>query len=277
MPEESFLEETYYHRVAPGARLRRCSASTPPTASSTRRVAVGDRDTVLVPARLPHRLGPARLRPLLPERDGRPHARLGHRQRPRPRMDAAMSTATTTATRLLDNYVGGAWTPPPPPRRSTSPTPRPARCSPACRCRRRPTSTPPCSAARAALPEWRAVSVIARARQLFALREGLVARKEDLARSVTTEMGKTIVDARAEVGAHDRDGRGRVRDPDDDAGPHPRGRRRATSTPRRSASRSACARRSCRSTSRRWCRSGSCRSRSRAATRSSSSRPSRCR
>jgi malonate-semialdehyde dehydrogenase (acetylating)/methylmalonate-semialdehyde dehydrogenase len=43
------------------------------------------------------------------------------------------------------------------------------------------------------------VSVIERARRLFALREGLVARQEDLAQSVTAEMGKTIVDARAEV------------------------------------------------------------------------------
>ena len=79
-------------------------------------------------------------------------------------------------------------------------------------------------AARAALPAWRAVSVIERGRRLFALREGLDARREELARSVTTEMGKTLVDARAEVGADDRDGRGRLRDPDDDAGPDPRGR-----------------------------------------------------
>ena len=54
-------------------------------------------------------------------------------------------------------------------------------------------------AARAALPPWRDVSVIARARKLFALREGLDNRREELARSVTTEMGKTIADARAEV------------------------------------------------------------------------------
>jgi malonate-semialdehyde dehydrogenase (acetylating)/methylmalonate-semialdehyde dehydrogenase len=54
-------------------------------------------------------------------------------------------------------------------------------------------------AAREALLEWRAVSTIARARKLFELRERLVARSEDLARSVTTEMGKTLVDARAEV------------------------------------------------------------------------------
>jgi malonate-semialdehyde dehydrogenase (acetylating) / methylmalonate-semialdehyde dehydrogenase len=43
------------------------------------------------------------------------------------------------------------------------------------------------------------VSTIARARKLFELRERLVARSEDLARSVTMEMGKTIADARAEV------------------------------------------------------------------------------
>jgi malonate-semialdehyde dehydrogenase (acetylating)/methylmalonate-semialdehyde dehydrogenase len=55
------------------------------------------------------------------------------------------------------------------------------------------------AAARAALRPWRAVSTIARARKLFDLRERLVARQEDLARSVTTEMGKTLVDARAEV------------------------------------------------------------------------------
>ena len=55
------------------------------------------------------------------------------------------------------------------------------------------------AAARAALPEWRAVSVIARARKLFELRERLNARSEELARSVTAEMGKTIGDARAEV------------------------------------------------------------------------------
>src|SRR5205807_5709092 len=54
-------------------------------------------------------------------------------------------------------------------------------------------------AARAALPEWRAVSTIGRARKLFELRERLVARSNELARSVTTEMGKTIADARAEV------------------------------------------------------------------------------
>jgi malonate-semialdehyde dehydrogenase (acetylating)/methylmalonate-semialdehyde dehydrogenase len=56
------------------------------------------------------------------------------------------------------------------------------------------------AAARAALPAWRGVAVPERARRLFALREKLVARQDELARSVTIEMGKTLPDARAEVG-----------------------------------------------------------------------------
>ena len=107
---------------------------------------------------------------------------------------------SATATRLLDNYVAGAWTP------ATAATgeldvTRPATGEVLARV---PLSGPAdvdeaVAAARAALPEWRAVSTIARARKLFELRERLVARSEDLARSVTMEMGKTIADARAEV------------------------------------------------------------------------------
>ena len=55
------------------------------------------------------------------------------------------------------------------------------------------------AAARAALPGWRAVSVIKRAQLLFRLREAMSARAGELAKSVTLEMGKTIGDARAEV------------------------------------------------------------------------------
>ncbi|MGK2956578.1 MAG: CoA-acylating methylmalonate-semialdehyde dehydrogenase [Solirubrobacterales bacterium] len=55
-------------------------------------------------------------------------------------------------------------------------------------------------AARAALPAWRGVSTIARARKLFELREKLEARKDEIARTVVLEMGKTLPDATAEVG-----------------------------------------------------------------------------
>jgi len=100
---------------------------------------------------------------------------------------------------VLDNYVGGAWT-----RASAGealPVTNPATGEVLARV---PLSSgadldAAVAAARAALPAWRAVSVIERARRLFTLREALDARREDLARSVTTEMGKTIGDARAEV------------------------------------------------------------------------------
>ena len=106
---------------------------------------------------------------------------------------------TTPTTRMLDNYVAGRWTPPPATTRWTSRTPRRARCSPACRSRPPPTSTPPSPPRARRCPQWRAVSAIGRSQKLFALRQGLVERREDLARSVTTEMGKTLPDARAEV------------------------------------------------------------------------------
>ena len=49
LPDETYLEETYYHRLEPAAGLRASSASTPTTARSTRRMAVEDGDVVLVP------------------------------------------------------------------------------------------------------------------------------------------------------------------------------------------------------------------------------------
>src|SRR5215217_4354007 len=106
---------------------------------------------------------------------------------------------TTPSTRLLDNYVAGRWTP------ATGDdaldVTNPATGDVLARV---PLSgagdlDAAVSAARAALPEWRAVSAIGRSQKLFALRAGLVDRHEDLAGSATTEMGKTLPDARAEV------------------------------------------------------------------------------
>src|ERR1700722_6305069 len=106
---------------------------------------------------------------------------------------------TSTALRTLNNYVGGQWVASE--SADTLEVTNPANGELLAHV---PLSgaadlDAAVSAARAALPEWRAVSTIARARKLFELREGLEACKEELARSVTTEMGKTIVDARAEV------------------------------------------------------------------------------
>ena len=105
----------------------------------------------------------------------------------------------TADVRLLDNYIGGRWTSSS--SSETLPVNNPATGETLARV---PLSAgvdldAAVSAAREALPVWRAVSVIERGRRLFALRAGLDARREELARSVTTEMGKTIVDARAEV------------------------------------------------------------------------------
>src|SRR5215208_1474959 len=95
---------------------------------------------------------------------------------------------TTPSTRLLDNYVAGRWTP------ATGDdaldVTNPATGDVLARV---PLSgagdlDAAVSAARAALPEWRAVSAIGRSQKLFALRAGLVERREELARSVTTEM-----------------------------------------------------------------------------------------
>jgi malonate-semialdehyde dehydrogenase (acetylating) / methylmalonate-semialdehyde dehydrogenase len=104
-----------------------------------------------------------------------------------------------TQTRLLDNYIAGKWT-------ASAGSEALDVTNPASgeTLARVPLSSSAdldaaVAAARAALPAWREVSVIARARLLFGLREGLNSRREELARSVTTEMGKTIGDARAEV------------------------------------------------------------------------------
>src|ERR1700752_2524022 len=105
-----------------------------------------------------------------------------------------------TATRLLDNYIDGEWTP------ARAATGELDVVNPATGegLARVPLSGAAdldlaVRAAREALPGWRAVSTMARARKLFELRERLVARSDELARAVTTEMGKTIADATAEV------------------------------------------------------------------------------
>src|SRR4029077_11387880 len=84
---------------------------------------------------------------------------------------------TPPSTRVLDNYIAGQWTP------ATAATGeldviRPATGEVLARV---PMSgaadlDAAVQAARAALREWRAVSTIARARKLFALRERLTAR-----------------------------------------------------------------------------------------------------
>ncbi len=103
------------------------------------------------------------------------------------------------AVRTMPNYIGGAWVP-------SSGTEQLEVCDPASGevLALVPLSTAQdvesaAAAARAALPGWRATSVIRRAQFLFELRNALKGRSEDLAVCVTREMGKTLLDARAEV------------------------------------------------------------------------------
>ena len=108
---------------------------------------------------------------------------------------------SATTTHVLDNYLAGEW------RAAQDPTEildvtNPVNGEVLARVPLSGSSDLDAAVqgARAALPEWRAVSTTARARKLFELRERLEARREELARSVTIEMGKTLADAQAEVG-----------------------------------------------------------------------------
>ena len=109
-------------------------------------------------------------------------------------------TITESSTRVLDNYIGGSWTPAGSSERLDVTNPANGEVLARVPLSNSSDLDAAVRAAREALPAWRGVAVIERARRLFALREGLDARREELARSVTTEMGKTIVDGRAEVG-----------------------------------------------------------------------------
>src|SRR6476469_5186239 len=144
---------------------------------------------------------PAR-RTSVPQRPARaPRGALTRPHPPRPSTDSpGAHPMATTATRVLDNYIAGQWT------QATGATDELDVTNPATGevLARVPLSgsadlDAAVAAARAALKPWRDVSTIARARKLFDLRERLVARQEDMVRAVTTEMGKTLVDARAEV------------------------------------------------------------------------------
>jgi malonate-semialdehyde dehydrogenase (acetylating) / methylmalonate-semialdehyde dehydrogenase len=108
--------------------------------------------------------------------------------------------STHTDTRLLANYVGGRWV------ASTSTdqldVQNPATGEILARVPLSGTADVDAAvkAARGAFPEWRRRPTIERARWLFGFRQVVEAHADELARSVTREMGKTLPDARAEVG-----------------------------------------------------------------------------
>ena len=101
LPHESFLEETYYHRLNPqqGFAFQRVYTDDRTLDES---MAVEDGDVVLVPRGYHPVRGGARLRPLLSQRDGRPHADLEVPQRRRTRMDVEMRAIYCVAPEKLE-------------------------------------------------------------------------------------------------------------------------------------------------------------------------------
>jgi len=106
----------------------------------------------------------------------------------------------TTETRLLGNYVGGNWVAAAAGEQLDVQNPATGEILARVPLSGAADVDAAVAAARAALPEWRSRSVIERARWLFGLRQVIEAHADELARSVTREMGKTLPDARAEVG-----------------------------------------------------------------------------
>jgi len=111
-----------------------------------------------------------------------------------------IDTEERTATRILSNYVGGAWVAPSGGATLSDRDPATGEILAEV-----PLSTAAeldraVAAARAAQPGWRRTSPIQRMRAVFRIRETLLAHQDEIAALVTRDMGKTLDDARAEVG-----------------------------------------------------------------------------
>jgi malonate-semialdehyde dehydrogenase (acetylating)/methylmalonate-semialdehyde dehydrogenase len=108
-------------------------------------------------------------------------------------------TSVQTGIRTIQNYVGGSFTTPSSERTLEVLNPATQETLALVPLSTAADLDQAVAAAREAFPAWRSKPVIERARWLFSLRERLTEHVDELARLVTTEMGKTIGDARAEV------------------------------------------------------------------------------
>jgi malonate-semialdehyde dehydrogenase (acetylating)/methylmalonate-semialdehyde dehydrogenase len=113
---------------------------------------------------------------------------------------SATTTDSTTGVRTLANHIDGAWAP-----SSTADTLLDRDPATGEALARVPLSgagdvDDAVRAARRAQAAWRAVSPLARARAVMALRAALDEHADELAELVSRDMGKTLADARAEVG-----------------------------------------------------------------------------
>jgi malonate-semialdehyde dehydrogenase (acetylating)/methylmalonate-semialdehyde dehydrogenase len=106
---------------------------------------------------------------------------------------------TTTETRTLRNYIGGAWVAPSAADTLEDRNPATGQLDALVPLSDAADVDAAATAARAAFPAWRAVPPQKRARAVMALREALWANQEEIAQLVTADMGKTLGDARGEV------------------------------------------------------------------------------
>ncbi len=113
-------------------------------------------------------------------------------------LNAAMPTRTDT--RLLSNYIGGHWVASTASQELDVTNPATGEALARVPLSGAADVDAAVQAARAAFPAWRRRPTIERARWLFGFRQVVEAHADELARSVTREMGKTLPDARAEVG-----------------------------------------------------------------------------
>src|SRR5215217_2136500 len=110
-----------------------------------------------------------------------------------------MATTMGTQVETLKNYVGGRWVETT--ATATQEVRNPATDEVLARVPLSNTADVDAAvrAAAATFPAWRATPPQERARYFFTLRQLLVEHKEELARLIVTEMGKTLDDARGEV------------------------------------------------------------------------------
>jgi malonate-semialdehyde dehydrogenase (acetylating)/methylmalonate-semialdehyde dehydrogenase len=113
---------------------------------------------------------------------------------------AAPDGARIADARTLENYVAGAWAEPIATATQESRDPASGELLARVPLSGAADVDAAARAAREAFPAWRATSPLKRARAVMALRELLDGHRDELARIVTQDMGKTIDDAAGEVG-----------------------------------------------------------------------------
>jgi malonate-semialdehyde dehydrogenase (acetylating)/methylmalonate-semialdehyde dehydrogenase len=106
---------------------------------------------------------------------------------------------TAAETRTLRNYIGGGWVDAAAPETIEDREPASGELAALIPLSGAGDVDAAVTAAREAQPAWRAVAPQRRGRAVMALREALWERREEIARLVTADMGKTLDDARGEV------------------------------------------------------------------------------